>query len=1240
MRVIPDKKLNFGQRLARRVYPFTLAFMATMLSLPSSANIVLPNEPLATGARIPPNVLFVLDNSGSMGWDFMPDAVAPVAGVDIRFQTYARNVIYYNPDITYLPWLDHTGAVMAGGTTLNSVFSDMDRVPPFNGATLDLSAAVHTYYVPSTPAVPASFGDVANYWRYQILPTGVVQRSEYDFAAILENVPTGYPFAGQSGAPGSFNTTFATFTVPANVSRVRVTATGAGGANLYMHVNAAPTAGTWTGRNNTGAPTKTLDRANPGASEVIFVGLEGRPGGFAGLTLTMTFQVNGPGCTGWAWVNCTNVTPTGRSDAEEVQNFATWYSYHRTRMKVAKAGAGRAFAEIGANYRVGYRNIWNNMPVGGAIPGGGTWPVGGNWATHPITRARPIPVTRNRGLFDNPSGPAGANNNRTAWYQRLYAQQSADGTPLRAAMWNAGNYFATDTAAAGPWGPEAPVDQFACRQNFMILTTDGFRNDSAVPAFDYTGLGQQVGEQDSVASPAITSPSGATFTYTPGPPFASPHMNTMADIAMFYWKTDLRADMLNVVPPSAADPAFWQHMSTFAISIGVRGTLNPATDLPLMTAGAPWPFPANNNLTSIDDLWHSTINGRGSFTAATNPDQFSTALRAALSAITERTGSFSNVAANSTSLDAGTRIFQATYRNVRWTGELKAFPVVTSATLPPVRSISAVPAWEASSGIPLVGARKLFSSNGAAGTLFPAGATAAQLTALNRTLTFPVTGANNAAYIAGARNLEIANGGTLRNRPHLMGDIVGSSPVYSKETDTVFVGANDGMLRGINAATGAERFAFIPSIINWGNLGTLSSPDYLHQYFVDGPLVLSTLAQTPGKTLLVGALGKGGKGLFSLDVTSPATFGVANVKWQRGADDLPATIADNNIGLIQSKPIIAKLNNGVTAVIVSNGINSTNNRSVLLIYNLATGALIKEIDTGAGSAMDPNGLSAPAGWDRDGNGTLDHVYAGDMLGNVWKFNLRTAATGGWVVANAGSPMFVARDSASNPQPITSGIAVAMHPTTYRPWLFFGTGRLMTAGDLLDNSIQSYYAFVDDGSAIVRTGGGANLTQRKLTVAGFSSGKPVRGFEAEAPLPPTAKGWYLDLVPPPPPPGAVEGERVLTEGQVVGNVLVFASAIPTSEACDPNGRGYINAVNAFTGTSSNISFFDLNGDGNFGDAIGGVPVGSVNLGVGMPTLPALLRGLLVVSGSSGGTGSMQIPETRNVSRVSWREVVRD
>ncbi|RNK74704.1 PQQ-binding-like beta-propeller repeat protein, partial [Xanthomonas vasicola] len=92
--------------------------------------------------------------------------------------------------------------------------------------------------------------------------------------------------------------------------------------------------------------------------------------------------------------------------------------------------------------------------------------------------------------------------------------------------------------------------------------------------------------------------------------------------------------------------------------------------------------------------------------------------------------------------------------------------------------------------------RKIFTWNGVAGAAFP---TTSQTVSLERTTTPAVSGADNAAYLAGDRSKEIVNGGTLRNRTSLLGDIVSSSPAYSSDTNTVYVGANDGMLHAFDA---------------------------------------------------------------------------------------------------------------------------------------------------------------------------------------------------------------------------------------------------------------------------------------------------------------------------------------------------------------------------------------------------------------------------------------------------------
>lgn len=1101
-----------------KAWPPLAVFMATLLSLPASAGIVLPTEPLTTGERVPANVMFILDNSTSMstssGWrmsnpshtsitgggisstEIRPDDDTMSSESNIRRNTYVGNTIFYNPNKAYQPWLKADGTPLTTGTSYTSAHNS----PHLATGNKNLSLLDRTFYVPKPGVTGAALNNATNYYRYTIVRSG----APYHAGRIIRSE-----------------------------------------------------------RLNNVSGNQGLANADCSAS-----------------------------ASGWQWKNCQYLNDTldfGRDEDAEKANFATWFSYHSFRVKAAKAGAAEAFKNMGKDVRVGFRTI--NTANGNS-----------NYD---------IPVNDNNGIFtDEPSAM-----NKTAWYNKLHNATTTGSTPLRNALRNTGEYFSSSDAD-GPYGPGVGAAQLACRQNFAILTTDGEWNGP-------TPVG--IGNADGTAGPngyVVEAP------YSDGVTQAS---DTLADVAMHYWKTDLRPTLDDLVPTSTTDPANWQHMVTFGISIGIQGGINPAGPFPGQPGGA-----ASWGSNKIDDLLHATVNSRGTYAVASDPDGFRTALEAALDKINDTVGSFSNVSANSTSLDAGTRIFQAKYQfdsALTWTGELNAYPVSASG-------VSSTPDWKADAGIPLYAARNVVSSDGLGnGHAFPVGATAAQLTALTRTAMadFPVTGANNAAYIAGQRSLELSNGGTLRNRTHLLGDIVGSSPAFEPETKTVYVGANDGMLHAINSEDGTERFVYIPGLVNWAELGMLSRPDYAHRFFVDGPVVISSKFQTPSKHILVGALGKGGKGIFALDVTDPDSFGASDVLWE--ASSTPG----GHMGLVQARPIIAKLNNGSMALIVSNGVNSTNDRAALLIFDLETGTLIREIDTGEGDALNSNGLSAGVGWDANANGTVDYVYAGDMLGNVWKFNLTSSSPASWAVANSGNPLFVATDSGGVRQPITGGLTVAMHPHTYKTWVFFGTGRLMLNSDMSDMAVQSMYGFVDDGTAIARLGGGANLTERKVVVAGSVAGWPVRGFEANSPLPPTSKGWYIDLLTPPSPPGTAQGERVVSEGQVVGDVLVFASVIPTASDCDADGTGYINALNAFTGASAGPSFFDLDGDGQFDDeTVSGLPVGSINLGpgVGMPTLPNLLRGLMVAGGSGGGMGSAITRESRNTGRVSWREIIRD
>ncbi|MCC4632269.1 pilus assembly protein [Xanthomonas dyei] len=1242
----PFRRRTAALRTALRV-PM-LSMLATLLSLPANAGITLPTDPLTTASRVPPNIMFILDDSGSMAFGDLANPDYPTIcrrdtdggacstgdALDITDNTYVGNTVFYNPATNYQPWLTAAGVLMTGGTSYNAVYGDFNKA---GGTVVDLAnpascgsfdqnsnangtgtnakvcGGVQIFYAPKNLGNTSSnyLSNSNNYYRYQIIDANTVVRSEYGGVTSANSTPAGFPVS-TSASRNQVDTY--NVSVPANGV---LTVGASSNSPVTLTVRNATSISVDCTQNVTGSQSGTCSvKPSSNATYVVQVS-RGNVSGRATYTLSANVYVDNrcdasTAATTSAWINCTAVTPTGKTAAAEATNYATWFSYHRTRIKAAKAGAGQAFSDLGANVRVGFRTIWsrNNLDI-------------------PVNDG-------NQGLFMDraASGGAAATSARTNWYSRLYNAWGYNGTPLLDALDTTGKYF-QGSAATGPYGPEAGNDQYACRQNFAIMTTDGYWNGttSAKP-----------GNQDGTNGVTYSGPNGlpAPYGYTANVPYSDTYSNTLADVAMQYWKTDLRSDLDNIVPTTNADPAFWQHMVTFAIAIGARGVLNPSTDLPGLTAGTKsWPDPntsytGNNDvLARLDDLWHASVNGRGTFLSAADPNAFKLGLTAALSTITQRTGSFSNVSATSTSLDGGTMVFMASYLSGIWTGELKSYPVVN-------KDVSATATWSASAGIPTSN-RKVFTWSGLTGAAFP---TTAQTLALGRTAAPAVSGVDNAAYITGDRSKEIVNGGLLRNRTSLLGDIVSSSPAYSSDTNTVYVGANDGMLHAFNATTGAEQFAYIPSAINFSDLSSLSAPTYSHRYFVDGPVVLSTPAQTPNKTLLVGALGKGGKGIYALDVTAPASFSASNVKWERygAAADLDA----GNVGLVQARPFIAKLNNGVTALVVANGLNSTNDQAVLLIYDLETGVLIKQISTGVGSSSAPNGLSGATGWDTDASGTVDYVYAGDMLGNVWKFDLSATAVTSWGVANSSKPLFTASyptGTSSTAQPISATMTVALNPSTYDIWLFFGTGRFMTTGDMTDKTGQSLYGIIDTSTSSSNTSlARSALTTRSVVVTGTQGGFPVRGFEANSILPVGSKGWYIDLLKPAATTGGaatLDGERVVTEAQLLNRTLVVSSIIPTASACQADGTGYINALDAFTGSSSTESFFDLDGDGDFKDeTVGGVPVGSVNLGVGMPTLSNILRGKIVVGGSSGNLGGLNIADNRNAGRVSWREIIRN
>lgn len=652
------------------------------------------------------------------------------------------------------------------------------------------------------------------------------------------------------------------------------------------------------------------------------------------------------------------------------------------------------------------------------------------------------------------------------------------------------------------------------------------------------------------------------------------------------------------------------------------------------------------------------------FYVASEAEQMVQSLTRAFAKIAaEGVGSASSLAANSTRLETDTRTFQAQFNKGSWHGELNAYSVDTDGSL-------LMPAfWSASQKLPAWNARNILVNAG--GTLRDF--TWDQLTVAQQTA---LGSAGVVNYLRGDRSLEEAQaGGTLRTRIGILGDIVNSTPVYvgspnarlyaasnftgatayqtfassktgrANRVPIVYVGANDGMLHAFDADTGVEVFAFVPRTVIANNLRSLSEPDYEHRYFVDGEIAAADIYDTSTnswKTVLVGTLGRGGPGIFALDVTNPAA---PSLLWELDGTNVPQL--GKNIG----RPVIAQVADGDWRVLLGNGpgASSGTGRAQLITVRLGSANNGAVTTVAVSDTSTNNGLTAPLARDTAGpDGFADTVYAGDLRGNLWKFsNIAGTPTV--------SKLFQATDASNVPQPITAAPLVGRNPRTGETWVFFGTGKYLHEDDLTDDQVQTWYGLKDTGAAI---SGRSNLVARditaEVTIGADDKGTPdpsddvpgtlVRAIESGNAVELGGKdGWYIDLVSP---VNGVEGERMVVPNRFQGAALIGTTRIPEqADPCSPGGRGFVMAIDPFTGARLNITFFDVNGDGLFNeqdmicDAGNCVPASAIGFS-SSPNNPIFIEDVMQVGLDDGSTRVIRTQGSAvQATRMSWRELLR-
>ena len=921
----------------------------------------------------------------------------------------------------------------------------------------------------------------------------------------------------------------------------------------------------------------------------------------------------------------TNSLPDGiaakRDYGKERQNFANWFTYHRKREYIAKAALARVIANL-HGVRVGI------LGINGKI----------------IVPLKPADAKINGSRHDESSSLLNA----------LFQYDSGGGTPLREGLKDVGAYYASNSSKLihhggdevnGDAAPYFSRDEGgACQQSFAIMMTDGYYSTAGdLGVGNADGFSRQT-EFDRKA-------------------LADNLSNTLADVAMHYYENDLSpvssssfdtagpdSGLPDYVPTFGFDQATHQHMVTFGVAFGVSGILNPKDyNLNQIYSGDEytihWPTKINiRQAHTIDDLWHATLNGRGQFFSVDNPQELTESLLDLTDIISgQLSGSASAVMVNGNQLyqDIGEDIllFQCSFSNENdskeWNGDVKAYGFnAESGELDTVNYI-----WSAAEQLKILvwNERKIATYN-------PAEKEGKAFTYEN--LTFDQkkalgwdevmdsraeqTAKDRVGYIKGQ---EIAG---FRSRTQKLGDIVHSAPVF--ENNIIYVGGNDGMLHAFNTqkfdhnfsrdpAPGDELFAYIPNLV-FENLAELSDPNYDHKFFVDlTPTVKKGAGLLAGRssetssgfqTILVGGLGKGGKGYFALDITDPFSMESSEIAAQKVLWEFPIA-TDPDMGFSYSRPVVVRSydKDHPWIVIFGNGYNSASGKAVLYILDPAKspadGLLIKKIDL-AGAPH--NGLSSPTAVDVNWDNVVDYVYVGDLMGNLWKIDLTAASVDQWDVAYRNGfdaqPLFQAVGPNNTVQPITAKPEVTLHPQ-FGYFVMFGTGKFMGTADFADDSIQSVYGIWDYGDDEddheylgtaqrgkdgVVTGLGniaemkmANLLEQKITdlVHPLPNGKIVnvrvltdkktnwiveKDDSGQNPNPSTTVanqvGWYFDLS---------ARERVDLDVLLRDGKLIVIGFIPDVYQCLPGeGDSMFMEIDAFSGGNLRTVQFDVTGGG--------------------------------------------------------------
>ncbi|ERS87100.1 hypothetical protein Q667_15590 [Marinobacter sp. C1S70] len=878
-----------------------------------------------------------------------------------------------------------------------------------------------------------------------------------------------------------------------------------------------------------------------------------------------------------------------RSETDEYQrqNFANWFSYYRTRMMASKAGIGKAFsAELSEDFRLGWGEI--------------------NREKNTVDDAASVRAIR--------AGVRRFGDVKSNFFTWLYGREPDGATPLQRALEGAGQYYEKSGRA---WAddPSQAVNKNSnpmreCRQSYTILMTDGYYNVGSDYNPDLTTF------SDDTDGDKIETGLNAPYQYKPKAPYSDGYSGrvSLADVAMHYWKRDLRTDVDNYVPTIDAtetkpgNPAFWQHMVTYGVGLGVSGSIDPddAFKAALEGTSVDW-WAGSDNEDKINDLLHAGVNSRGGFFSAADPATFSSELVEVLKDATARAGSATGLDFSITSFKEGSLLFSASFDPSGWRGDVKAVELLATEEGEPVipGEDDEADGWSARDKLDsrdlAANDRDIITYDGGRGRPFTwSNLTTAQKQDLQ-------TGDNTLAedrlsYLRGDRSFE-ADLDNFRKRSSRLGTIVNSTPRYvgvpdsewpnsaafgdgkyslyrtsmKDRTPVVYAGSNDGMLHGFKATTsddggGEELLAYVPSFVFSDQAGQglhyLTQPEYQHRYYVDlesrvtdvhikGRNVAGGVSDAKWRTILLSGGRAGPKGLFALDITDPDSFSEENasslVLWE---------FTHEKLGNLVQPPVVsmADWGNGDYrwTAFVPSGYNSG-----------STGFFMLDIEGGVDGSWGADdykyiefdssgsGLSPLTVIDVTSDYIADRVYAGDLEGNIW---VAERTSKGWTSSYVQGNTPVAYFEAS--RPITA--APTIGPASAEGngpnlMIMFGTGRYLETGDVTSTADEFFYGVLEQSNAKVPLGV-SNLVEREIkTKTGQVDGvtQLIRYAEGDPIDYKSKDGWYVEL--------PTTGERVITNGVIRGQYAYVSTLIPSADPCMGGGDGWIMAFDMQEGS---------------------------------------------------------------------------